>query len=148
MKIILQITSYSAVIAAIPNSRTRRIHLKNPGQLLLLFLFATGMLVCACTADALAQSEQSPASAAAPAEKVEPPPEANKLLQKGGQIAITKTCGCAAECPEGFNPSEATSCFTAGGDCRDKDKDPKCTLTCKKGKEDKKVDGKCTAVYR
>jgi len=95
-----------------------------------------------------AQPKQSAASAAAPAEKVKPPPEANKLLHKGGEIKITKTCGCAAECPEGFSPSEASSCYTQGGECRDKEKDPKCTLTCKKGKEEKKVDGKCIAVYR
>ena len=113
----------------------------NPGRHRLLLPFLAVIALLFSSAAALAQPEQSAASGAAPAEKVEPPPEANKLLHKGGEIAITKTCGtlcCAAECLEGFRPSEASSCYTQGGECRDKEKDPGCTLTCKKGKEKKK----------
>jgi hypothetical protein len=61
-----------------------------------------------------------------------------------GETAITKTCGCNAACPEGFNPSEVTSCYKEG---KCKDDGAKCTLTCKKGKEEQKVDGKCYAIY-
>jgi hypothetical protein len=114
--------------------------MKNPAGLFMLLLFTIPMAL----APVFAQEEKNPASPIAPAEKIAPPTET--ALKKSGEIGITKTCGCAAECPEGFNPSEATSCYTAGGEC--KENGSKCTLTCKKGKEEKKVEGKCTAVYK
>src|SRR5215469_6739462 len=110
--------------------------MKNRGRLWLILLFATGMVLSSLATVEAAEQEQSPASATAPVEKVEPHPET--VLKKSGEVAITKTCGCEANCPEGFNPSEATTCYTPGGEC--KEKGSKCTLTCKKGKDEKKVD--------
>jgi hypothetical protein len=123
--------------------------MKKIALVLLLSLFATVLSLSTLARSARAQGEPAGAATAGSAtgeEQAAPTAEHHRHHRSHGEVAITKTCGCAAECPDKFKPTEATSCYTEGGTC--KENGAKCTLTCKNGTEERKIDGKCTAVYK
>ncbi|HKM98914.1 MAG TPA: hypothetical protein VJX23_00255 [Candidatus Binataceae bacterium] len=120
--------------------------MKKVALVLLMSLLATGFALSTFTQAAHAQAPTA-AQAGSNAGEEQPPPttEPKHHHRSRGEVAITKTCGCQAECPEGYDPSEATSCYKEGV-C--KENGAKCTLTCKKGTDEKKIEGKCMAVYK
>ena len=72
--------------------------------------------------------------------------KAAKQGRRGGETMVNHSCGCNAKCEANFTPSAVTSCVEDGV-CKSDKKEDGCTLTCKKGKEEKKVEGKCVKVY-
>lgn len=101
---------------------------------IVLSIFASSLSLSTFARIALAQES----------EKIAPETKGT-FMRPHGVIAITKTCGCEGKCPEGFTPFKVDKCYTKGGDCMEKEE--KCTLHCRKSKEEKTADGKCVAVY-
>jgi hypothetical protein len=62
-------------------------------------------------------------------------------------LAVTATCGCNAKCDAGYLPTAVTKCVDEHGTCLSEKTDNTCTLTCKKGTDEKKVTASCAKVY-